>query len=62
MDDDECGAAGGMTVSVNWSTLRKPALVPLCLPQNPYELPWSRSRAATVESQRLRLSYEARPN
>jgi hypothetical protein len=36
MDDDECGAMGGMLVRGNLSTRRRPATVPLCPPQIPH--------------------------
>jgi hypothetical protein len=38
MDDDECGAVGGMVVRGNSSTRRKPAPGPLCPPQIPLNL------------------------
>jgi hypothetical protein len=38
MDDDECGAVGGMIGRGNRSTRRKPAPGPLCLPQIPHDL------------------------
>jgi hypothetical protein len=38
MDEDECGAVGGMIVRRNRSTRRKPASVPLCPPQIPHDL------------------------
>jgi hypothetical protein len=46
-DDDECGAVGGMADS------GKPALVPVCLPQIPHDLTWTRTRASAVGSRRL---------
>jgi hypothetical protein len=54
MIDDDYGAVGGMTIGrVNRSTRRKPAPVPLCLPQIPHDLTWDRTRAAAVGSQQL---------
>jgi hypothetical protein len=39
LDDDECGAIGGMRLGRgNRSTRRKPAPVPLCPPQIPHAL------------------------
>jgi hypothetical protein len=43
--------AGGMRIgSGNRSIRRKPAPVPLCPPQNPYDLSWGQTRATTVGS------------
>jgi hypothetical protein len=54
IDDDDCGAIGGMRIGKgNWSTRRTPALVPLCLPQIPHDLTLARTGAAAVESRRL---------
>jgi hypothetical protein len=54
MIDDECGAVGGMRIGRgNRSTRRKPAPLPLCLPQIPHDLTWDRTRTAAVGSQRL---------
>jgi hypothetical protein len=44
MDDDECGAVGGMIDRGNRSTRRKPTPVPLC-PQIAHELTWARITA-----------------
>jgi hypothetical protein len=52
-DDDDGGGGGGMTGKGNGSTRRKPAPVPLCLPQIPHELTRARTRASAVGSQRL---------
>jgi hypothetical protein len=50
MIDDACGAVGGMRIGRGKrSTRRKPAPVPLCLPQIPHDL----TRAAAVGSRRL---------
>jgi hypothetical protein len=50
-DDDDCGAIGGMRIdNGNWSTRRKPAPIPLWLPQIPHDLTWVRNRAAAVEA------------
>jgi hypothetical protein len=44
MIDDKCGAIGGMRVGRgNRSTRTKPAPVPLCTPQIPYDLTWART-------------------
>jgi hypothetical protein len=43
-DDDECGAIGGMLGRGNRSARREPAAVPLCPPQIPHDLTWTRTR------------------
>jgi hypothetical protein len=44
IDDDECGAVGGMRLGRrNRSTRRKPAPVPHCPPQIPHDLTWARN-------------------
>jgi hypothetical protein len=43
MNDDECGAIGGM---IRRRNRRKPALVPFCPPQIPLDLTWARTGAA----------------
>jgi hypothetical protein len=54
IDDDDYGAVGGMRIGRgNRSTRKKPAPVPLCPPQIPYDLTRDRPRAAAVGSQRL---------
>jgi hypothetical protein len=54
IDDDECGAVGGMKIGRgSRSTRRKPALVPLCPPQIPHDHTWARTRAAAVGNRRL---------
>jgi hypothetical protein len=53
MDDDECGAIGGMTGRGNRSPQRKLAPVTLCLLQIPHDLSRARSQATEVGSQRL---------
>jgi hypothetical protein len=53
LDDDECGAVGGMVGKGNRSTRRKPAPVPLCPPQLAHDLSWARTCIAAVGSQRL---------
>jgi hypothetical protein len=53
MDDDVCGAVGGMNDRRNRSTQRKPSPVSLCPPQIPYDLNRARTRAAAVESRRI---------
>jgi hypothetical protein len=51
---DECEAVSGMKIDRgNLGTRKKPAPVPLCPPQIPYDLNWARTRAAAVGSQRL---------
>jgi hypothetical protein len=61
IDDDECGAVGGMRIGKgNRSTRRKPAPVPLCPPQIPHHLAWARTRAAVVGSRRLTAWANAR--
>jgi hypothetical protein len=41
IDDDECGAVGGMRIGRgNRSTRKKPAPVSLCPPQIPHDLTW----------------------
>jgi hypothetical protein len=53
LDDGDCGAIGGMKIGRgNRSTRRKPAPVPLCPPQIPYDQTRARTRAAAVGSQR----------
>jgi hypothetical protein len=52
IDDDDYGAAGGMTIGRgNRSTRRKPAPEPLCPPQIPHDLTRYRTWAAAVGSQ-----------
>jgi hypothetical protein len=61
--DDECGAVGGMRIGRgNRSTRRKPAPVPLCPPQIPHYLTWTRTRAAAVGSRVLTAWAMARPS
>jgi hypothetical protein len=62
IDDDSCGAIGGMRIGRgNWSTRREPAPVPLCPPQIPDDLTRARNQAAAVRSQRLTAWAMARP-
>jgi hypothetical protein len=56
MDDDECGAVGGMIGSGNRSTLKKPAPVLLYPPQIPHDLTQARTQIAAVGSRRLSAS------
>ncbi|PNF22081.1 hypothetical protein B7P43_G08892 [Cryptotermes secundus] len=52
IDDDDCGAIGGMTIGIgNQSTWRKPAPAPLCPPQIPHDQTQAQTQAATVGSQ-----------
>jgi hypothetical protein len=60
MDDDECGAVGGMIGKGNRSTRRKPAPVPLYPPQIPHDLTRARTLAVAVGSQRLTALSTAR--
>jgi hypothetical protein len=54
MIDDECGVAGGIRIGRgNRRTRRKPAPVPLCLPQVPHFLTWARTGAAAMGNRRL---------
>jgi hypothetical protein len=62
IDDDECGAVGGMRIGRgNRSTRRKPAPVPLCPPQIPHDLTWARTRGSGVESRWPTAWAMARP-
>jgi hypothetical protein len=56
IDDDECGAVGGMSGRGNQSTQRKPAPVPLCPPQIPYVLEPNPGRLSWKQETN-RLSY-----
>jgi hypothetical protein len=52
--DDERGAVGGMRIGRgNQSTQRKPAPVPFCPPQIPYDLTWDWTQPAVVGSRQL---------
>jgi hypothetical protein len=53
MDDDECGAVGGMTGKGSRITCRKPATVPRCPPQIPHHVIRAGTWAAAVGNQRL---------
>jgi hypothetical protein len=53
IDDDECGAIGGMFGSETWNTRRKPAMMQLCSLQIPYIMTRDRTRDAAVGTQRL---------
>jgi hypothetical protein len=54
IDDDECGAVGGMrTGRGNRSTRRKLATLPLFPPQMPHDLTWDRTQTAAVGSRRV---------
>jgi hypothetical protein len=61
INDDECGAIGGMLGRENLSTPRKPAPVPLCLLQIPNDLTRARTRVAPMGSRRLIAWATARP-
>jgi hypothetical protein len=42
MIDDDCGAIGGMRIGRrNRNTRRKPAPVPICLPEIPADVTWA---------------------
>jgi hypothetical protein len=52
--DYDDGEIGGMMIGRgNRNTRRKPAPVPLCPPQTPHALPWTRTLAAAMGSERL---------
>jgi hypothetical protein len=51
MDNDECGAVGGMIGRGHRITRRKPAPVPLCPPQIPHDLTRALTMVAAVGSQ-----------
>jgi hypothetical protein len=62
IDDDDCGAIGGMRIgSGNRSTRRKPTPAPLCAPQISHDLTWARTRAAALGNQRLTAWAMTRP-
>jgi hypothetical protein len=52
-DDDECGAVGGMSGRGKRNARRKPAPVPHCPPQIPYDLTLAWTRAEAVGSRCL---------
>jgi hypothetical protein len=63
IDDDDCGAIGGIRIGRgNRSTRRKPTEVPLCPPQISHDLSRARTRAAAVGSRRLTAWAMARPS
>jgi hypothetical protein len=54
IDDGDCGAIGAMKIGRGSRSIRrKPAQPPLCPPQIPHDLTWTRTRAAAVGSRRL---------
>jgi hypothetical protein len=53
MNDDGCGAVGGMLDRGIRSTRTTPAPVPLCSPQIPHDLIWARTWTAAMGSRRL---------
>jgi hypothetical protein len=59
VDDDVCGAVGGMSGRGNWSTRRKPAPEPLCSLKIAHILTRARARAAKVGSRWLTASSTA---
>jgi hypothetical protein len=62
IDEDDCGAIGGMkTGRRNRSTRRKPAPAPFCPPKIPHDQTRVRTRAAAVGSQQLTAWATARP-
>jgi hypothetical protein len=51
---DKCGELGGMRIGRgNRRTRRKPTPEPLCSPQIPHNLTWTRTQAAAVGNRRL---------
>jgi hypothetical protein len=50
MNDDECGAVGGMSDMGNPCTRRKPDPVPLCPPHIPHDLTWNQTRIFAMGS------------
>jgi hypothetical protein len=59
IDDEECEAVGEMRIGRgNRSTRTKPALLPLCPPQIPFDLTWVRTRTAAVGRRRLNANVE----
>jgi hypothetical protein len=63
MIDDDYGAVGRMRIGGgNRNTRRKPAPVPLCPPQIPYDLTLDLTWAAAIGSQRLTAWTMARSN
>jgi hypothetical protein len=61
INDDECGTIRGMIGRVNRSTRRKPAPVPFCPSQIPYDLIRVRILAAAVGYRRLTALATAQP-
>jgi hypothetical protein len=61
VDDDECGAVGGMIGRGNRITRRKPAPLSLCPPQIPHDLTRTGTLAAKVGSRGLTAWAKARP-
>jgi hypothetical protein len=61
IDEGDCGAIGVMQIGRgNRSTGRKPAPVPLCPPQIPYDQTGVRTRPAVAGSKRLAVYAGAR--
>jgi hypothetical protein len=62
VDDDVCGAIGGMKIGRGkLSTRRKPALMPLCPPEIPHELNRARTWTAAVGSRGITAWATAQP-
>jgi hypothetical protein len=62
IDNDECGAVGGMRIGMgNRSTRRRPAPVTLCPPQISHDLIRARTRAAVVGNRRQTAWAMAQP-
>jgi hypothetical protein len=62
IDDDKCGAVGGMRIDRgNRSTRSKPTPVSLCPSQIPHNLTWARTPSIAVGSRRLTARAMARP-
>jgi hypothetical protein len=54
IDEDDCGAIGGMTIGRgNQNTRRKPAPVQRYPPQIPHDLTWARTWATAFGSRQL---------
>jgi hypothetical protein len=61
VDDDECGAGGGMLGSGNRSTRRKTVPLQHCPPQIPHNQTRARTGAAAVESWQLQPDLRHSP-
>jgi hypothetical protein len=61
IDDNECGAVGGMDDRENRNSRTKPVPVQLCPPQTPHVLIWDGTRATSVGGRRITAWAMARP-